>query len=260
MKKAILLTAFGTSDKMDIERCLYPIRDDIKKEFPSYEVFIVFTSRIIREKLLLKYDLQMFSSEGILKRLEQKGYEEIVILPLYLIENKEYKALEELVFKRQDSFKCLSLLEPLLALDNNGDLKNIKIIIPFIKELCKDKSSVLFVGHGIKDNINMPFFRLEEELDKRNLKKIYFSTFEGSPSFDETVERIIKDRVNNITLTSFLIFSGYHSKNDIFGELENSYYSKLKSIGSEVQEDLLSLGERKEFREIYINILRRVCR
>ncbi|MBD7911647.1 sirohydrochlorin cobaltochelatase [Clostridium cibarium] len=257
MKKVILLTSFGTSEKNDIERCLYPIRDDIKKEFQSYEVFTVFTSKIIRERLLLKYDMQIFSLEGSLKRLEEKGYEEIIILPLYLIENEEHKALQKLVLERKDSFRFLSLLEPLLSLDNKGNLKNVESLITAISKVSKNKESMLFVGHGIKNKINIPFIRLKEELYRRNIKNIYFSTFEGRPNFDETVQKIFEDRIDYIRLTSFLIFSGYHSKKDIFGEMETSYCSKLKALGVKVEEDMLSLGEREEFRKIFIELLRK---
>lgn len=256
MKKAILLTAFGTSNKADIERCLYPIRDDIKKEFKLHDVFIVFTSKIIREKLLLNHDMQIFTLEGSLKRLEEKGYEEVRILPLYLIENKEHMAIKELISQKKDSFKCLSLLDPLLMLDNNGDLKNTEIVISAIKNICKANENILFAGHGIKNNINTPFIKLKEELYKRNFNNIYFSTFDGSPSFDEISLNILKDGVKEIVLTSFLIFSGYHSKLDIFGDIDESYYSKLKSMGIEVYKDMLSLGEREEFRQVFVTILR----
>lgn len=256
MKKAILLTAFGTSSKVDIERCLYPIRDDIKKEFISYDVFIVFTSKIIREKLLTNHGVQMLSLEGSLTKLEEKGYEEVRVLPLYLIENKEHITIKGLIKERKQSFKYLSLLEPLLVLDSKENLKYAEIIISAIKDIWREKKNVLFAGHGIRDNINIPFIKLKEAFDKRNLSNIYFSTLEGSPDFNEISLQILKDGVKEIILTSFLIFSGYHSKLDIFGEIDESYYSKLKSMGIEVHKDLLSLGEREEFRQVFITILR----
>lgn len=256
MKKAILLTCFGTSYKDAIERCIYPIKQGIEKEFPDNKVFIVFTSRVIREKLLLKYDRQVFSMEGALKRLSEGEYSEVTILPLQLMEGREQKALEELCTKYKSSFKCLSLLKPLLSLDEKENLINIDLIIPFMEEMKKVYGNIVFVGHGIKNNINIPFKKLEEELLKRKLENIYFFTIEGEPSFKEVCEKIKCSKVDNITLLSFLMVSGYHSNKDIFGYSKETYYNKLEILDIEVDKDEISLGERKEIVKIYINLLR----
>ena len=49
--------------------------------------------------------------------------------------------------------------------------------------------------------------------------------------------------------------SGYHAKVDIFGENKESWCSKLELNGFKVNKQDTSLGERYEFREIYLKSL-----
>lgn len=242
MKKAILLTAFGTSNKVDIEKCLYPFLEEVRDTVTEHEVFIVFTSRVIREKLLQKYDMQIYSPEGILKRLYFKNFDEVTIVPLYLIEGKGQRELEELKEKWKDSFKVLCLLKPLLSY-------NLQEVIDVFS---KEEDNYLFIGHGIRNSINESFYELQSIADEKG-KKIYFSTFEGEPSFNEVVSKIKALKIKEITLAPFLITTGYHTRKDIFSsDREDSYYSKLLKEGFSIKKDEVSLIEREKIRKLYI--------
>lgn len=255
MKKVILLTSFGTSEKKGIEDSIDQIEIDIKNVFPDYKVIKVFTSRHIREKLLLKYDIQIHSLEGALKGIHEEGAEEVIILPLHLIRGKEQDKIEEITESYREKFKSLRIAEPLLSLDENSGLKNINDIIDKVISIKPKDEAILFVGHGIKNTCDLPFMLLRRELQNRNINGIYFATIAGNPTFEEIVEELKNDGVKSLTLTSFLIVSGYHAKVDIFGEEKDSWFYKLKEYGFEVNKQDVSLGERYEFREIYLKSL-----
>ena len=129
MKKVILLTSFGTSERKGIENSIDPIERDINKAFPDYRVIKVFTSRHIREKLLLKHDIQVHSLEGALKRIYKEGVEEVIILPLHLIRGKEQDNIEEIAESYKDKFKSMTIAEPLLSLEEHGGLSKMDDII-----------------------------------------------------------------------------------------------------------------------------------
>ena len=101
----------------------------MKKLFPDYRVVKVFTSRHIREKLLLKYDIQIHSLEGALKRIYEEGVEEVIILPLHLIRGKEQDNIEEITESYKDKFKSIIIAEPLLSLEEHGGLSKMDDII-----------------------------------------------------------------------------------------------------------------------------------
>ena len=255
MKKVILLTSFGTSERKGIENSIDPIERDINKAFPDYRVIKVFTSRHIREKLLLKHDIQVHSLEGALKRIYKEGVEEVIILPLHLIRGKEQDNIEEIAESYKDKFKSMTIAEPLLSLEEHGGLSKMDDIIEKVISIKPKDEPILFIGHGIKNTCDVPFILVRKELKKRNIKGIYFATLAGNPTFDEIVEELKKDNVNSLTVTSFLIVSGYHAKVDIFGENKEPWCSKLELNGFKVNKQDTSLGERYEFREIYLKSL-----
>ena len=225
MKKVILLTSFGTSERKGIENSIDPIERDINKAFPDYRVIKVFTSRHIREKLLLKHDIQVHSLEGALKRIYKEGVEEVIILPLHLIRGKEQDNIEEIAESYKDKFKSMTIAEPLLSLEEHGGLSKMDDIIEKVISIKPKDEPILFIGHGIKTTCDVPFILVR------------------------------KDLVHSLTVTSFLIVSGYHAKVDIFGENKESWCSKLELNGFKVNKQDTSLGERYEFREIYLKSL-----
>lgn len=252
MKKLLLLVSFGTSDKKVIESCIDPMKRDIEENFKEFSVLKVFTSRNIREKLILNYNYKVFSLEEAMKIAYKDAVEEVIILPLYLMEGNEQGKLELEVSKYKNNFKIVKIIPPLLALNSIGKLKECEDLIKAILQLKPKDKGLLFIGHGMKNNINLPFILLQKEFESRGFKGIYFTTLEGSPSYNEVIEEIKKDNVTYIKVTSFLMVSGYHSQKDIFGENSESCCSILERKGFKVEKDILSLGERISFRELYL--------
>lgn len=255
MKKAIILSSFGTSYLKAIECSFSPLKKRLEREFPEYEIFIAFSSKAIRKKLLVDGGIVFLSLEETLDELLKKEYEKVVVMPLDIMGGGFTRASEELLSRYGASFECLSFLNPILALDGRGSLIYKDKLIEFISAMEKRYGNIVFALHGERDGANESIIKLKSDIETFGMKNIYFFALEGSPSFEETCKQIISDEVKEVTLLSFLFAPGYHSSRDIFGDNGKSFLSKLKRLKIDIKVDSVSLGEREEFRELLIKSL-----
>ena len=245
MKKAILVTSFGTSHKDTRKKCLDSIQREVEEKYGSENVERAYTSGIIRRIIEKKEGVHIFDQEEGLKVLKDKGFEEIITMSLHILDGIEYSKLD-------DKFGKIS--KPLLADDE--DFKKIVENKEF-NDL-EDDDAIVFMGHGTESEADYAYQKLQKEYLKAGKSNIFIATVEGEVTIKDIIEKMKGKGFKKILLKPFMIVAGDHAKNDMSSDNEDSWKTMLKNEGYEVTSVLKGMGEYKFIREMFMDKLKEV--
>ena len=246
MKQAIIIASFGTMSVKAKEKTVDIIEKQFKGEFVNFNVFQVYMSEIIIEKMRKEKNIIIYSLSQLLKILYEKNYEKIFIQPLNIINGIEYKKIVEETDLYKEKFEIIDVGKPLLS--SIEDFENIKT---FLEERTKDNrigEGLVLMGHGNKIN-NDSYKKLDNILKD---KPIFICAMEGYPNFNMLVERLNRLNINKVTISPLLLFSGKHVRDEMISNEKPSLKSKLEDKGFKVDICLKGLGEYTEIRNLYL--------
>lgn len=256
MKKAILITSFGTSHLDTLDKTIVVIEKEVEEKYRNeYDIFRAFTSHMIIKSLKDKYDMNVMTPEEALKSLKLCGYDEVIVQPLHIIPGEEYDYIKRVVNSYKESFKNLIIGRPLLYFQSEEVNLDYDDLIDELKKVMPKGENVLLVGHGTNHPASSSYGCLQNRFRELDYDNAFVGTVEGYPSIEGVIKTLKKYNVKEINLTPFLLVAGDHAKNDIFSEEEESWYLRLKEEGIEVKKIFKGLGEYKEIRNIYLRHL-----
>ena len=245
MKKAILVTSFGTSHKDTRKKCLDSIQREVEEKYGNENVERAYTSGIIRRIIEKNEGVHIFDQEEGLKVLKDKGFEEIITMSLHILDGIEYSKLD-------DKFGKIS--KPLLADDE--DFKKIVENKEF-NDL-EDDDAIVFMGHGTESEADYAYQKLQEEYLKAGKNNIFIATVEGKVTIKDVIEKMKGKGFKKILLKPFMIVAGDHAKNDMSSDDEDSWKTILKNEGYEVTSVLKGMGEYEFIRKMFMDKLEAV--
>ena len=245
MKKAILVTSFGTSHRDTREKCLDLIQREVEEKYGSENVERAYTSRIIRRIIEKNEGIHIFDQKEGLKVLKDKGFEEIITMSLHILDGIEYSKLD-------DKFGKIS--KPLLADDE--DFKKIVENKEF-NDL-EGNDAIVFMGHGTESEADYAYQKLQEEYLKAGKNNIFIATVEGKVTIKDVIEKMKGKGFRNILLKPLMIVAGDHAKNDMSSDDEDSWKTILKNEGYEVTSVLKGMGEYEFIRKMFMDKLEAV--
>lgn len=243
MKKAILVTSFGTSHRDTREKCLDSIQREVEEKYGSENVERAYTSGIIRRIIEKNEGIHIFDQKEGLKVLKDKGFEEIITMSLHILDGIEYSKLD-------DKFGKIS--KPLLADDE--DFKKIVENKEF-NDL-EGNDAIVFMGHGTESEADYAYQKLQEEYLKAGKNNIFIATVEGKVTIEDIIEKMKEKDFKRILLKPLMIVAGDHAKNDMSSDDEDSWKTILKNEGYEVTAVLKGMGEYKFIREMFMDKLK----
>lgn len=245
MKKAILVTSFGTSHRDTRKKCLDSIQREVAGKYGSENVERAYTSGIIRRIIEKNEGVHIFDQEEGLKVLKDKGFEEIITMSLHILDGIEYSKLD-------DKFGKIS--KPLLLDDE--DFKRIAENKEF-NDL-EGNDAIVFMGHGTESEADCAYQKLQDEYLKAGKNNIFIATVEGKVTIKDVIEKMKGKGFKKILLKPFMIVAGDHAKNDMSSDDEDSWKTMLKNEGYEVTSVLKGMGEYKFIREMFMDKLEAV--
>jgi len=89
---------------------------------------------------------------------------------------------------------------------------------------------------------------------------VYVATVEGTPSFEEAEAAILRSGARHVLLAPLMVVAGDHAHNDLAGEDEDSWKSRLESAGCRTTVIDAGLGELPAIRRLYVAHARRAER
>lgn len=236
MKKAIVLTTFGSSNIKAIEESIGLLIKDLKKSIHiNTNVYLAFTSNIIRKKINEKYNYKILSLEESLNYLLDEDYEEVFIKPLHIFSGNEIKKIEILVDEYKNKFKRLKLGTCLLKEEGEEVYKRYYEVseIIFNEMIQNESSNILFIGHGSKTSTYKEYEVLISYIKLRCSSNIYFGTLEGSESLEKIISNLKADNIKHLKIIPILMIKGKHYISDIIEDKE-SWINLLKKQGFEI--------------------------
>lgn len=245
MKKAILVTSFGTSHKDTRKKCLDSIQREVAEKYGNENVERAYTSGIIRRIIEKNEGIHIFDQKEGLKVLKDKGFEEIITMSLHILDGIEYSKLD-------DKFGKIS--KPLLADDE--DFKKIVENKEF-NDL-EGNDAIVFMGHGTESEADYAYQKLQEEYLKAGKNNIFIATVEGKVTIKDVIEKMKGKGFKKILLKPFMIVAGDHAKNDMSSDDEDSWKTMLKNEGYEVTSVLKGMGEYEFIRKMFMDKLEAV--
>ena len=245
MKKAILVTSFGTSHRDTRKKCLDSIQKEVAEKYGNENVERAYTSGIIRRIIEKNEGIHIFDQKEGLKVLKDKGFEEIITMSLHILDGIEYSKLD-------DKFGKIS--KPLLADDEDFE----KIVENKEFNDLEGNDAIVFMGHGTESEADYAYQKLQDEYLKAGKNNIFIATVEGKVTIKDVIEKMKGKGFKKILLKPFMIVAGDHAKNDMSSDDEDSWKTMLKNEGYEVTSVLKGMGEYKFIREMFMDKLEAV--
>lgn len=231
MKKAILLSFFGTTRLREHERVIDKFVSGFKNEFKDCDVEICFTSRIVK-RILEKKGMSFNDECEAINKLKEAGYKDIRVVSTNIIPGKEYKKLKKVSNRLTSPF-----------------ISNAKDIMKHLDDMTsfelKDNEEFIYVGHGT-DHIADRIYEDIDDAFRAHNDKYHMMSIEGELDLDSVIENLSKG-TKTIYLRPFMLVSGVHMLEDIASDDEDSIKSRLEALGYEVKLIDKGLGEEDYF-------------
>ena len=254
--KVILVVSFGTSYNNNRALTIGAIEEDIKENFPDYDVRRAFTSQMVINKLKKRDDLHIDNVKEALERAVNDGVKTIIIQPTHVMNGTEYhyKILDELEdFK--DKFDNLGIGDPLLISDEDFEdlIANITN-----NDDSDDDTAVCYMGHGSPAESNMVYTKLQSMLEEKGFNDFYIGTVEAKPDYDDVLAMVKEGDYKKIILKPLMVVAGDHAQNDMAGDEDDSWKSMFAAEGYEVECVIEGLAQSKDIRDVYSKHIQKV--
>jgi sirohydrochlorin cobaltochelatase len=247
----ILIISFGTSFDDAAERAIFPVVEEVRKEWPDYEVRLAYSSRIIRTELSGR-GIQVPSPEEAAADLAAEGCTHLMVQPLHFMQGHEYhRKIVAPLQKYRERFTCLTIGEPLLT--GPEDYATVARHIAGISSELQNEL-LLLMGHGSSHEADTVYTNLQDALNRKGTNAL-IATVEGSVSLQDLLPSLRNKQPRCIHLVPLMLVAGDHARNDMAGE-KDSWKSRLESSGYNVTAHLTGMGEYKAVRDLFIAHIR----
>ena len=254
MKKGIIVTSFGTSNRATMELCIESIENRIKEEYSDYVVTRAFTSRMVIHKLKKRDNYPVDTPTEAINRIKDEGVKEIYIQPLLIIEGHEYeKILREVndFLQENPEFK-VRVAKPLLS----DDMDYEKVVNGL--GIANKDQAVVFMGHGSDHSTDLSYKKLEDTIRKTGYENVFIGTVEGEISIDDVVKKLKEKSIKKTILKPFMLVAGVHALEDMASDSDESWKSILEKNDIDVEVQIVGLGQVKAIQDIFIEHLDRI--
>ncbi len=231
---AILLVTFGTSVE-SAQVSFRNIEKRVKAAYPKTEVRWAYTSKIIRKKLE-KLGTKIDSPEMALARLMDEGYTKVAVQSLHMIPGAEFHEINvnaRLFGQMAGGIDKVLVSLPLLVSNETMEKALKEVMVQAVPKERKANDAVVLMGHGTHHPSDAIYSALMYKAQKMDAN-LYVGTVEGSPSFDDVKEMLVKKKTKKVYLIPFMTVAGDHAMNDMAGDEPDSWKSQLAKEGLEV--------------------------
>lgn len=232
-----------------------------EREFPGSAVSVAFVSNLMRRRLASREGIRMQGLLGALEGMQDLGVERVCIQSLQIVPGSEFHQLASLVRAlgssglsglpelhlglpllsgRSDSLRFSSILSAILGSHFRGQ-----------KAVESAAEAVVLAGHGTGHPADSQYSLLAAILKKEH-RGVFLAGLEGPSGLPELLPELRSSGASAVRLVPFMLVSGGHAEDEIFGADEGSWKSILTREGYSVIEERRGLGECPEVLRIFI--------
>lgn len=243
-KQAILVVQFGTSNDQGRTLALDVLFDEVKQRYPQYEVRECYTSPTIR-RILAKKGLKKDSATDALLRLHLDGYDEVFVMPTFLLDGVEMNMLRDDVRQVEGFFKQVKVGNPMLY-----KIEDFHAVTDLLtRQVPAKNEAFVFVGHGNQYASSGAYTMLCQMMQQKG--SYYVGTIEGWPDLEASVAMVNPKLYKRVQVIPFLLAAGVHVREDVDGEWRPAFEKQ----GFQVEVSFKGLGEDKAFRQFILQHL-----
>lgn len=285
-RKAIVLAVFGTTYPTALQSILN-LQKKMEAAFPGIPIKMAFTSEIIRAKWAKRANdpewrknhpevpEEIYTTKNTLAtiaNLQDQGCRTIAVQSMHIFSGEEYENLKaeiealgaiKTLRDRDKPFEKIFVGRP--ALGEPGDVhpyaEDVRHAARVLKEDAdlarKNRSALVYMGHGNEIFSTGAYVELEAALrDAYPDVPVFVGTVEGFPPLERVIKGLEHAKIKTVTLFPLMVVAGDHASNDMVGDEEDSWKSRLEAAGIEVVPVLRGLGELGAWADIYVDHLK----
>lgn len=247
-KKALMVVSFGTSVPQ-ARRAIEQVEEKLRAAFPDYDFYRAFTSGMVARKIEREEGVSIPSPAELLEQLAVDGYDEVRCQSLHIIFGQEYEKMLHQLEPYRNRFARLLVGQPLLW-DTADYLRLTRALLAEMPHLAEDEAFV-FMGHGTEHPANAAYALVENCFRYHGAERVYVGTVEGFPHLEYVLARLHVHAVTHVHLAPLMLVAGDHAMNDLAGDAEDSWKSRLQGEDYMVETHLRGLGELDAVGEIF---------
>ena len=255
-KKALVVISFGSTFDETRRLDIGGIEAALATALPDYDQYRSFTSKIIRKRLASR-GIFIDDTEAVLTKLQELGYEEVLLQPTHLLHGEEFEQ-KVLTLKEQfmPFFKKITISQPLIL--NPNDYKLVaKAILEQLPAL-KEEEGVILMGHGTPRANNAAhgytYVQLQCIFDELKAPVLVGTVEdEDTPNFAIVLERLQERGYKHVHLYPLMVVAGDHATNDMYGEDSDSWKSQIEKLGISTTGHLNGIGRYPSIQALYIH-------
>ena len=227
------MAAFGTTTRA-LET--YSFMDErIKTGFPDHEILWSYSSRMVKNWIKKRRNIDLKHPHQVLTELKEKGHKWAVVQSLHLICGHEFYRLADEV--KQVSIRT-SIGLPLLSDPEDYEAVAQSLGSDFYD---REDEALVFVGHGTDHPAWVSYLAFHYIFRERQGRNIFIGVVENRPSKEETVEAVLKEGFKKVHLVPFMLVAGAHFKEDLIGN-DNSWQTAFEENHISVSVETRGLG------------------
>ena len=233
MKIPIVMAAFGTTTKA--MKTYSFIDKSLKGHFPDHEILWSYSSRMVKDWIKKRRNIDLKHPHQVLAELKEKGYSWVVVQSLHLLCGHEFYRLVEEVKK---SSVRTSIGLPLLSgpEDYEAVVQGLGSSFPDIED-----ETIVLVGHGTDHPIWSSYVALHHMFRERFGPRIFMGVVEGYPSRAEIVEAVKGAGFKKVRLIPFMLVAGTHFQEDLAGD-DDSWRTAFEESDISVSVETKGMG------------------
>lgn len=242
--------SFGTSYEETRKKTIDKIEADLAAAFPDHRLYRAWTSKIIIKKLKTRDNVMVDTVPEALERMAADGVTELLVQPTHVLNGLENEWMREDIIKVKDRFETIRIGDPLLMYTEDffSVIRGLMESLPVPNE----EEALVFMGHGTSHSTNMTYPALDYMFKDLGYGHVIIGTVEGYPELSNVLRDLADLKtVRKVYLAPFMVVAGDHALNDMAGDEEDSWKSRLEEAGYEVECILKGLGEFEALRKLF---------
>ena len=115
------------------------------------------------------------------------------------------------------------------------------------------KTALCLMGHGTDAASNQVYQKMQDRMIAGGYANYYIGTVEAQPDLQAVIEKLGEQKhYQRAVLQPLMVVAGDHANQDMAGEEEDSWKSRLERAGYQVECRIRGLGEVEAIRKLYV--------
>jgi sirohydrochlorin cobaltochelatase len=251
-EKELLVVSFGTSYNDNRRLAIGAIEQAMDEKFgEEYSVRRGFTSQIIIDHVKKRDNVSIDNVKEALDRALDNGVKTLVVQPTHLMNGLEYQDLEKELSGYADAFEKVALGKPLLS-SSQDYIDVMKAVTDETAKYDDGKTAICLMGHGTEADSNEVYRKMQSLLTENGFNNYYVGTVEAEPTLEDVIAKVKEGNYKRVILRPLMIVAGDHANNDMAGDGEDTWKSRFRSEGFEVECVMEGLGQIPAIRDIIV--------